>query len=536
MNFATRVFLVLLRLAIGWHFLVEGLHKFDADKPFSSETYLRESNGPLAPQFRSIAGDDVVEKLTLGSLPQDAAGDASTEAARFPQALAHDWDHYRDRFVEHNGLDRPENERVRGEVDNTFRQRKAEFVHWVLASKSEVTKSSPYSSEKASFRKTIAERLDDYEQKKKEISTFEKRLLEPSFEAGKFTHERTEKDLVAAKQELTSMRNDLRRDIRQQTITMELALQETLEREQDTDHKRSAMTEPHRLPWQHWTSRQRYLWFGYWALTVLAVWSFLACFFWIGWNTRAWTPARWLFWTILFGAILAGSLGIAHELHLEWWKDWNRSAFDLRGLMIWLHVAAAVGLVLSLGLTLIGFFRNGGKRDKTPSLVSWLTCVTVLASGLWVFLALLLFFGQSWVGFDRLEWADGLVCWGVLTIGACLLLGFCTRFSALLGALILLSFYLAMPPLPWLPANPLSEGHYLWINKNVIESVALLVLATTAAGKWAGLDGMLCYLNPRVWKETKTRDPARRSPSAPSPPNRADRVIPLPSSADYEVV
>src|SRR2546423_15245979 len=51
----TRFFLVLLRLSIGWHFLVEGIDK-GKNPRWTSEAYLRESIGPLAPEFRALAG------------------------------------------------------------------------------------------------------------------------------------------------------------------------------------------------------------------------------------------------------------------------------------------------------------------------------------------------------------------------------------------------------------------------------------------------------------------------------------------------
>src|SRR5439155_26435239 len=67
--------------------------------------------------------------------------------------------------------------------------------------------------------------------------------------------------------------------------------------------------------------------------------------------------------------------------------------------------------------------------------------------------------------------------WGPTIVGVCLLIGLFTRTSCVAGAAFLLLFYLAMPSLPWLPANPRAEGHYLFINKNIIEMVALLTLA-----------------------------------------------------------
>jgi uncharacterized membrane protein YphA (DoxX/SURF4 family) len=59
-GFLGAFFLVLLRIAIGWHFLYEGLDKIDSTrhgKPFSAEVYLRNTSGPLAPYFRGMLPD-----------------------------------------------------------------------------------------------------------------------------------------------------------------------------------------------------------------------------------------------------------------------------------------------------------------------------------------------------------------------------------------------------------------------------------------------------------------------------------------------
>jgi len=89
---------------------------------------------------------------------------------------------------------------------------------------------------------------------------------------------------------------------------------------------------------------------------------------------------------------------------------------------------------------------------------------------------------------------DKMVSYGTLIIGACLLLGLFSRLASLGGAAFLLMLYLAMPPFPWLPDPPRPlEGHYLFVSKNAIEMFALLVLATTQSGRWAGLDGLIGY-------------------------------------------
>ena len=58
-NFAARFFLIALRLAIGWHCFVEGMEKVSTPN-WSSEAYLRESIGPLAPYCRDMAGDRLI--------------------------------------------------------------------------------------------------------------------------------------------------------------------------------------------------------------------------------------------------------------------------------------------------------------------------------------------------------------------------------------------------------------------------------------------------------------------------------------------
>ena len=61
----------------------------------------------------------------------------------------------------------------------------------------------------------------------------------------------------------------------------------------------------------------------------------------------------------------------------------------------------------------------------------------------------------------------------------------------LAAAGFLLMTYLAVPSLPWYPAPLASEGNYLVVNKNVVEMLALCVLATLPTGRWFGVDAVL---------------------------------------------
>ncbi len=86
---------------------------------------------------------------------------------------------------------------------------------------------------------------------------------------------------------------------------------------------------------------------------------------------------------------------------------------------------------------------------------------------------------------------DDMTRWGLLIIGLCLMFGLFSRTAALAGAIFLLLTVLTYPSLPWLPVPPNSEGNYLFISKNVIEMIALFMLACIPSGRWFGLDALL---------------------------------------------
>ncbi|MFH1920203.1 MAG: hypothetical protein ABIP48_10000 [Planctomycetota bacterium] len=89
----------------------------------------------------------------------------------------------------------------------------------------------------------------------------------------------------------------------------------------------------------------------------------------------------------------------------------------------------------------------------------------------------------------KTEFFDAAITYGLTAIGACLILGFCTRLAALGGMAFLISVLLVQPPWPTIyPPAPAVVGHALVVDKNFIEMIALAVLAATAVGRWGGLD------------------------------------------------
>ncbi len=96
-SFPAIVFLVLLRMSIGWQFLYEGLWKYNTlqtSHAWSSEGYLKNAQGPFREHFREMTGDpDDLKWLDYAAMDQR-------------------WKGWRDRFVAHYGLDEGQTERL----------------------------------------------------------------------------------------------------------------------------------------------------------------------------------------------------------------------------------------------------------------------------------------------------------------------------------------------------------------------------------------------------------------------------------------
>jgi uncharacterized membrane protein YphA (DoxX/SURF4 family) len=370
MNRATRCFLVLLRLAIGWHFLIEGVVKVESvwtgrtetKQPFTSAIYLRESSGPLGNYFKNLAGNLDQETLGRAKLrPLQKGDDAERTPAinRFPPLLSDEWEEFYQRFVSHYQLDDAQRQKAR----EAFVRQKDETAKWLLSGVKDVNK--PFPSGVAEVHQTTAERIADFEKKLAELEEMLKKEL-PSF-AGAETIGKQK--LATLKADVKRIRDDLTKDVNEQTAKMRTALQTTLG---DDQKKLAALPDK-----EDRTSQPMWAW-GYFK--IYAVWT-------------------------------------------------------------------------------------------------W----------------------------ERIDIVDWLTRWGLVVTGLCLILGLFTRPACLLGASLLLLFYVSMPPFPGLPENPKAEGHYLFVNKNLIELLALLVLSTTASGKWLGLDGLLQFLNP--WRRSSQLQP-----------------------------
>jgi hypothetical protein len=168
-------FLIALRLAIGWHFLVEGVHKIETHRegqtatntPWTGAGFFKEGIGPAAPYFR--------EYLRLDD--HDALARLKADAHILPAAVESEWHDYFERFVVHYGLSDPQKV---GAADR-LKDAKNKTTEWLSgAFPTEVKKVVAWGTE--TVQQTVPERLAEYEAKAKEAAAAINRKL-PEFNA-----------------------------------------------------------------------------------------------------------------------------------------------------------------------------------------------------------------------------------------------------------------------------------------------------------------------------------------------------------------
>jgi uncharacterized membrane protein YphA (DoxX/SURF4 family) len=224
-NPPARLFLVLLRVAIGWHCFIEGMDKLH-NPAWSGEAYLRESIGPLAGAYRGLAGDRLLDKLTVP--------EGSKEV---PAALADEWEGYREVFANHYGLD----EAQREQSMDKLRQLKSKAFTWLTVTREEVLKPAPYPPP-LKVALTMQERVAEYHQLENRALALEAKL--PSDDKALHANLRT------AKGDLAAWRSSMKKSYDAKYKEAKTVLQEVLTEEQK---KTAPLAEPVTLPMRNWT-------------------------------------------------------------------------------------------------------------------------------------------------------------------------------------------------------------------------------------------------------------------------------------------
>ena len=156
-----------------------------------------------------------------------------------------------------------------------------------------------------------------------------------------------------------------------------------------------------------------------------------------------------------------------------------------------------LGYVLTGLRILVGwhFLYEGIAKLLIPG---WTAKMYLLGSG-WIFADL----------FHALASSDGLMkivdflnIWGLILIGISLFIGLFVRWSSIAGAILLLFYFVAYPPIPGYTMGVVAEGNYLWVNRTLIELVILLVFTAIPVEMFFGADRLIKH-----WKEEKAHAP-----------------------------
>jgi uncharacterized membrane protein YphA (DoxX/SURF4 family) len=409
----TRIFLVLLRLAIGWHLFIEGVTKLESfavgptgtSKPFSSRGYLQQSQGPLGPFFRNMAGDpdkQLDAKLSVDPIPANGPGRDA-----LPAVLRQEYQDYLRRFTQHYRLSGDQENQAKALLDKHLDA----LGEWFQPGKGvrTVTREYPFASVTPSM--DVPTRVAEYRTRLKEL-----RELQDAWNL-RFDRDVTKNRIAVLRTEVAKLRNELQKDIDEHATKLRVELEKLLTSDQAA---RDIEVYKPRL------------------MRAL--------------KEKGYTPDHQA------AAELVKAVSDARRADLLALAETNPEEF-LTGVQQDAELKKAL-------------LKISNQHAAPPTRVA-----------------------DTWM----LDWSDKIVAWGLTVSGLGLLLGCFTRLSCLAGAGLLLLFFISLPPLPGLPDNPMAEGKYLFVNKNLVEALALLALATTRSGRWFGVDALLAYIPPFSW-------------------------------------
>jgi uncharacterized membrane protein YphA (DoxX/SURF4 family) len=158
-----------------------------------------------------------------------------------------------------------------------------------------------------------------------------------------------------------------------------------------------------------------------------------------------------------------------------------------------LSVVSNVQMTVLVALRMIigwHFLYEGVSKMLIPN---W-SSADYLESSQWIFSGVF-----QWIASNGavLKTVDILNVWGLTFIGLGLLLGLWARAAGIAGILLLALYYCANPPFIQTNFNIPTEGHYLFINKNLVEMFALLVLVIFPTSSYQGLDRLYTMIKNR---------------------------------------
>ncbi|MGQ9621250.1 MAG: DoxX family protein, partial [Bacteroidales bacterium] len=102
---------------------------------------------------------------------------------------------------------------------------------------------------------------------------------------------------------------------------------------------------------------------------------------------------------------------------------------------------------------------------------------------------------------------DFINIWGMIFVGAGLMLGLISRWASAGGAFMLLLYFVAYPPFLGYMAGVPAEGSYLWVNRNLIEFFVLALFVFVSPAMHFSFDRLILK-----WREEKARKPIPENP------------------------
>lgn len=408
-------FLLALRLAIGWHFLFEGLYKVqsyytgptETSKPFSSEPYFRAAPGPLGPTMRKQFSDPATEIGKKVKAPEDnitpdafAALKIEEQAAKCPAEVTS--------LIDANEMLRLTEEAVMLEVTTTdpkaIKDAEDKAIKAADEAEANALKNAKRSAKKGADKDDIprwteadiaAIKKDTEAAKAKAKADADKKRAESKAKGDNFKAEAAQRVLEAKAAYARWVYGADRRAAQVKFVSGDVLL-----------------TGPQRLEHLKWVQSLAKEAAGRQANDLGS-----------GTGTDAKRVAEFR------------TAAIAAEADLA--RDADAFIADLKKEL------------------------NGGKAVEVDPIRS------------------------------RGQTLDRITMWFLVCVGAFIMGGLFTRVACVMAAGFLVTTYLTHPAFPWYPQPPNTEGNPLFVNKNVIEALALLALACYPTGRWLGLDALV---------------------------------------------
>jgi uncharacterized membrane protein YphA (DoxX/SURF4 family) len=472
---SAKVFFILtLRLAIGWHFMFEGLHKIhsyyvgptDSNRVFTSEPYFAMADGPLGPIVRKRIGDpsEIIARRIVaksGVTLSDPAKDTDLLKA-VPDEVAAEWYEYAAKYEATYGT--IEDPLPPGQITLIDRLL-AQYGAWVVGK--DKGRESKIRYVQSDVPINVPQRLEHIKKLEQQLAELTARI-EPGLGQG---YGYDQKRMTAAKNELTAARADLIAD-------GEAVL---------TDMKRALFAN---------ATGKRVLAFPAPSATFSDAAKFNAL---LAFSPPGGTPTfettvppdvRTL-WTGYLDAVhktyrLSETEKAKVDANADFWNqqlaDWYAKD-PLKKFKADYDAAVKADKKDEIEKARGAYLAELDKQFATFKTTTNNMLSAETLSGI-----------VPVKKVKPIEQMDKVTMYFIAIVGACIFFGLFTRIACLAAVGFLVMTYLTHPPFPWLPLPPNTEGNPLFINKNVIEALALMVIVVHPTGKWLGLDSLLYRL------------------------------------------